>query len=98
MDIGSYSTKVGYAGEDAPIYTERTAVIKKSDGSLVCGDEALKFSGYVNPISHGIIVNFDAWEQLFRCICNKLNIETTNNAFLLTETPLNPKANREKVI
>ena len=53
MDIGTYSTKIGHAGSDMPFYTERTAVAKKFDGSLVCGNEALKYAGYINPIERG---------------------------------------------
>ena len=38
MDIESFYTKIGYGSEDLPKLVERIAVLKKADGSIVCGN------------------------------------------------------------
>ncbi|KAF5302067.1 hypothetical protein FQR65_LT08617 [Abscondita terminalis] len=49
------------------------------------------------PIRHGIIVNWDAMEKTWNHIFHKkLQVDPKNQPVILTEPPINSKANREK--
>lgn len=51
-----------------------------------------------NPIEHGIITNWDDMEKIwYHCFYNELRVTPDEHSVLLTETPFNPKANREKM-
>ena len=107
IDNGSGLIKAGFAGVDAP-----TSVFPLLFGKPKCkcnvilkncylGVEAQAKRGILSlsyPISHGIITNWDAMEEIWQHIFyNQLRVLPKENPVLLTEAPLNPKINREKI-
>ncbi|KZV96780.1 Actin/actin-like protein [Exidia glandulosa HHB12029] len=74
-----------------------SAVIK----DLMVGDEAAEFRNFLQvsqPMEHGIIKNWDDMKHLWDYTFNeKLRIDPSGRKILLTEPPMNPKVNRQKM-
>lgn len=110
MDLGSGNCKAGFAGDDAPRSVFSTIVGRpKMPGIMVgldqkevyVGDEAQLKRGVLKieqPIEHGIVKNWDDMEKVWHhTLYSELKVSPEEHPCLMTEAPLNPKQNRERM-
>ena len=110
IDNGSGMCKAGFAGDDAPRsvfpcivgrpkHVEAMIGVNQSDSYV--GDEALIKRGILEiryPIEHGIVTNWDDMEKIWHyTFYNELRVSVEDHPVMLTEAPMNPKANRERM-
>merc|ERR1712167_391 len=78
-----------------------TGIIGGNQKDEYIGDEAQKLRGVLNlayPIASGIITEWELMNKVWEyCFANELRVDASEHGILLTEAPLNPKANREKM-
>ncbi|KAL3313618.1 Actin, aortic smooth muscle [Cichlidogyrus casuarinus] len=109
VDLGSGVCKAGFGGDDAPRCTIPTLVgrplhnqyIKLDRKSLYIGQEAQSARGILKlqyPMEKGIVRSWDDMEAfMHNLFFNELRIIPEEHTFLLSEPPLSPKSNKERM-
>merc|ERR1712057_23629 len=112
MDNGTGMMKCGLSGDDAPKvtfascvgYPKQKAMLQGSNKDYYVGEEAQQKRGILllkYPLEHGVIQNWDDMEKIWKhTFDNELRIVLGSEDVadvLLTEAPMNPKENRERM-
>ncbi|KAI6653869.1 Actin2.1 [Oopsacas minuta] len=109
--LGSSNVQIGFAGSDSPRFvnpsvvgtTKRTVgpLIEGMDpGSNYCGYDAMRRLGVLDPsylIERGAVKDWNKFEQLMNYSFKMLRISPEESSVLITESPLNPRENRERL-
>ncbi|KAI9282209.1 actin family [Sporodiniella umbellata] len=102
LDMGSCSTRVGFAGEDIPKVTVPTSYGVLGSDRLVGDTQLNTWRSNVeikNPMQNGLIQDWDAVEQLWHSLFHdQLAIQTSEYPLLCTEPAWNSQENREKLM
>lgn len=111
IDNGSGMCKAGFAGDEAPRSVfpcilgrpkHENVMVGVEESEIYIGDEAQCKRGVMQikyPIEHGIVTNWDDMEKIWHyTFYNELRVNVEEHPVLLTEAPVNPKRNREKMI
>ncbi|XP_016968248.1 actin-like protein 53D [Drosophila biarmipes] len=109
IDNGSGVCKAGFSAEDTPRVVFPSIVGRPRhlnvlmdsliDGCVI-GDAAARKRGLLTlkyPIEHGVVKNWDDMERIWQRTYELLRADPMDLPALLTEAPLNPRKNREKM-
>ena len=110
IDNGSGMVKAGFAGDNAPRAVFPSIVGRASKTKLMLntlqedsfvGDEVQEKRGILSinyPIEQGIVTHWENMEKIWHhTFYDQLRVAPEEYSLLLTEPPLNPKRNREKM-
>ncbi len=110
IDNGSGFCKAGFSGEESPRTVFASIVgrpkvpgimIGTEKRDILIGQEAQERRGILilkHPIEQGVIQSWDDMEKVWHhTFYNELKVTPEDHNVLLTEAPLNPKNNREKI-
>ncbi|XP_033755513.1 actin, cytoplasmic 2-like isoform X4 [Pecten maximus] len=110
IDNGSHRIKAGFAGDDGPRSVFRTIVgAPLYEGQMTAGRPQKKY--YVGdevianmdildirrPIERGIVTDWEAMETVWKHAFDDLCVKSSDTNVLVTEPPMNPRSNREKM-
>jgi len=109
-DNGSGMVKCGFSGEDAPrtVFSSVVGRPREAQGMLgvpkkefFVGDDAMAKRGILTiryPIEHGVVTNWDDMEKIWHyTFYSEMRANPEDHNILLTEAPMNPKHNRERM-
>ncbi|XP_072114229.1 actin-like protein 7B [Mobula birostris] len=110
IDLGTGYCKAGYTGQSRPSVVLSSVVGRPVQMSAKTGDNRQEnFVGgeltksmpklrVVNPVSRGIVVDWDGVEAIWAYIFYKaMKIPPEDHAVMVADTPLSPVTNREKM-
>lgn len=111
IDNGSGILKAGFAGDQVPKINftnfigrpKHTRVMAGGlETDIFFGSLAEEYRGLLNlryPMEHGIVKDWNDMEKIWQHVYskNQLNSNSEEHPVLLTEAPLNPRKNREKM-
>ncbi|KAJ8751073.1 hypothetical protein K2173_016254 [Erythroxylum novogranatense] len=110
-DNGSGSIKAGFVGDDAPRVVfpniigqprNKHTMVGTGQKDMYFGDEAQVRRGVLKlsyPVQHGIVKDWDAMERMWEYTFDtEMRVAIEEHPVLLTEAPLNPRINREKMV
>jgi len=111
IDNGSGHVKAGIAGLEVPSSVfpalvgrpkHETAMAGTEKRDYYMGEEALSKRGVLTlnyPVEHGIIKNWEDMEKIWHyTFFDELRVNPEEHACIVTEAPMNPKKNRERMI
>ncbi|KAM8953129.1 actin-related protein T3 [Pelodytes ibericus] len=111
IDNGSGLIKIGFSGEKEPRFSysniigrakSKPILIGAGQRDYYIGEEAQVRRGVLSikyPVEHGVVTSWDDMELIWRHVYqNDLKMNSGERPALVTEAPLNPLTNREKMI
>ncbi|XP_017015662.2 actin-like protein 53D [Drosophila takahashii] len=109
FDNGSGVCKAGFSAEDTPRVVfpsivgrprHQNVLMESLIDDCIIGEAAARKRGMLTlryPIEHGVVKNWDDMEKIWEHTYELLRADPMDLPALLTEAPLNPKKNREKM-
>lgn len=103
FDVGTTSTRVGFAGEDTPKSMFPTSYGVDKENKHYIGDSQLNTwrpdMEIKNPMRDGLIHDWDAMENIWQAAySDMLHVNSTEHPLLCTEPAWNSPENREKLM
>eukprot|EP01066_Platyproteum_vivax_P008594 Platyproteum_vivax@DN3630_c0_g1_i1.p1 len=108
IDNGSGTMKAGFAGDDMPRCVfpsfvgrpkHKRVMAGAAEGDVFVGSRAQELRGLLSlryPVIHGIVDDWVDMENIWTHVYSDLRANSEEHPVLLTESPLNPRKNREK--
>lgn len=105
VDIGSDTTKAGYAGEDTPksVFTSSLGVLEGEEGAKQYFVDDLNYRRdkleVVSPFTDGLITDWDGYGNIWEYVLgSRLRVQSMEHPLMVAEPVFNSRQNREKMV